>query len=213
MNARPLRIVCVDDHELLRDGLRAMLEALGGFDVVGEAADGREALAVIRAVAPDVVITDARMPGLDGLGLVRACRRHHPDLPVLVLTTFEDAAAVRSLVEAGAAGYLLKDVRPAQLADAVRAVADGGLVLDPRIARHARDPQPLAVLTPSERAVAALVAEGRTNAEIAAALRLAEGTVKNHVTALLRKLSARDRTGLALFLARSLGGTASWTGQ
>jgi len=209
----PWRVVVVDDHELLRRGLRLVLETIDDLAVVGEAADGREALAVIAARAPDVVITDARMPGLDGLGLVRACAGAHPGLPLLVLTTFEDAALVRALVDAGAAGYLLKDIAPDRLAESVRAVAEGGLVLDPRIARHARSPgpagdaapAPLAILTRSERAVAGGVARGRTNGEIAASLHLAEGTVKNHVSALLRKLEARDRTALALQLAKALG--------
>ncbi|EWS80943.1 transcriptional regulator [Brachybacterium phenoliresistens] len=209
----PWRVVVVDDHELLRRGLRLVLETIDDLAVVGEAADGHEALAVIAARAPDVVITDARMPGLDGLGLVRACTTAHPGLPLLVLTTFEDAALVRALVDAGAAGYLLKDIAPDRLAESVRAVAVGGLVLDPRIARHARSPgpeddaaaAPLAILTRSERAVAGGVAQGRTNGEIAASLHLAEGTVKNHVSALLRKLEARDRTALALQLAKALG--------
>ncbi|MGO2112181.1 MAG: LuxR C-terminal-related transcriptional regulator, partial [Pseudoclavibacter sp.] len=122
---------------------------------------------------------------------------------------------VRDLVDAGAAGYLLKDIAPDRLAESVRAVAAGGLVLDPRIARHAHahaqapgaeaGPAPLAILTRSERAVAAEIALGRTNGEIAGSLHLAEGTVKNHVSALLRKLDARDRTALALLLAKALG--------
>lgn len=204
----PIRVMFVDDHELLRRGLRMVFEAIDGIDVVAEACDGREALALIPESAPDVVVTDARMPGLDGLGLVRACGESHPGLPVLVLTTFEDATLVRRLVDAGASGYLLKDVKPTALADAVHAVAAGGLVLDPRIARHARggdDDADLAILTPTEREVAADVAEGRTNTEIAERLHLAEGTVKNHVSSLLRKLHARDRTMLALHLAKALG--------
>lgn len=216
-----IRVLFVDDHELLRRGLRLVFETIDDVTVVGEAGDGREALALIPATAPDVVVSDARMPGLDGLGLVRACAEAHPGLPVLVLTTFEDAALVRELVDAGAAGYVLKDVAPDRLAESVRAVASGGLVLDPRIARHARsvaspgaqpgnagtapESAPLAILTPTERDVAAEVAEGKTNGEIAAALHLAEGTVKNHVSSLLRKLEARDRTALALRLAKALG--------
>ena len=204
-----IRVLIVDDHELLRRGLRLAFETIDGLDVVDEAADGREALARIPEAAPDVVVTDARMPGLDGLGLVEACAARHPGLPVLVLTTFEDAQLVRRLVEAGAAGYLLKDVAPERLGDAVWAVLEGGLVLDPRIARHASgssgEGDPLAILTPTEREVAGEVALGRTNGEIAETLHLAEGTVKNHVSSLLRKLDARDRTVLALALARALG--------
>ncbi|MFP5023263.1 response regulator [Pseudonocardia phyllosphaerae] len=205
-----VRVLVVDDHEFLRRGLGLVCETFAGIELVGEADDGREALALIPAVRPDVVITDARMPGMDGLALVQAMGDAHPDLPALVLTTFEDADLVGSLIQAGASGYLLKDVGPERLEEAVHAVAAGGLVLDPRIARHLRRPDrpddSLAVLTGTERRVGALVAEGATNTEIAEALHLAEGTVKNHVSALLRKVGARDRTNLALTLAKAMGG-------
>ena len=175
--------------------------------MVGEAADGLEALAVIAKVSPAVVLTDARMPGMGGIELVAACARDHPGLPVLVLTTFDDDELVRGALTSGAAGFLLKDSSPEALADAVRAAHGGGLVIDPRVARAAfsRDDTdesgPLTLLTRSERAVAEHVAQGATNAEIAAALHLAEGTVKNTVSALLTKLGQRDRTNLALYRA------------
>lgn len=209
MTSRPgVRVLIVDDHEFLRRGLTLVFETLDGVDLVGEAADGREALARITSCQPEVVLSDARMPVMDGLALVQAMAQRHPDVPVLVLTTFEDAELVGALIDAGASGYLLKDVSAERLEEAIHAVAQGGLVLDPRIAGHLRrqdqDESVLALLTAAERRVGMLVAEGATNTEIAEQLHLATGTVKNHVSALLRKLSAQDRTNLALTLARSL---------
>lgn len=203
-----IRVLVVDDQELLRRGLRMILETEGDIEVVGEAEHGMRALALISEVAPDIVLADARMPTMDGLGLVRRCVVDHPGLPVLVLTTFDDARLVRELLDAGAAGFLLKDVSTDTLADAIRQVIAGGLVLDPRVARAAlttaaaaADPRP--ALTPAERAVADLIARGLPNAEIAARLHLAHGTVKNTVSALLRKLGLPDRTSLALHLVRT----------
>ncbi|WP_232820200.1 response regulator transcription factor [Brachybacterium sp. YJGR34] len=210
MTARALRVVVVDDQQLLRRGLTMLLSTVEDLEVVAEAADGHEALAVLARHRPDVLLTDARMPGMDGLDLLARCAEEHPELPVLLLTTFDDDALVQGALAAGAAGFLLKDTSTDALAAAIRAAARGGLVIDPRVARAAlapppsADEEPLAVLTRSERLVAELVAEGRTNAEIAARLVLAEGTVKNHVSALLRKLEERDRTALALRLHRAL---------
>lgn len=191
-----------------------LLSTVDGIDVVGEAADGQEALAVIARTLPDVVVTDARMPVMDGPALVAACRERFPALPVLVLTTFDDADLVRGSLQAGAAGFLLKDVSPERLAESIDAVGRGELVIDPRVARAAlggaprtgplpAEVEPLAVLTRAERAVAERVARGMTNPEIAADLIVAEGTVKNHVSALLRKLDQPHRTALALFLDRA----------
>jgi DNA-binding NarL/FixJ family response regulator len=202
----PVRVLIVDDQELLRRGLRLLLETEPGIEVVGEAEHGRRALAMIPSLEPQVILADARMPELDGLGLVRRCAADHPGLPVLVLTTFDDAQLVRDLLDAGAAGFLLKDVSPESLTDAIRQVVAGGLVLDPRIARSAvtapRRNAPFPDLSPAERAVADLLAQGVPNAQIAARLHLAHGTVKNTVSALLRKLDQPDRTALALRLAR-----------
>lgn len=213
--ARALRIVLVDDQQLLRRGLTMLLSTVDGLDIVGEAADGREALAVIARREPDVVLADVRMPGMDGIELVARCRIDHPGLPVLLLTTFDDEPVVHGSLAAGAAGFLLKDTSTDALAGAIRSVAAGGMVIDPRVARVALRPPAaaataeddgdrLAVLTRAERLVAEQVAEGRTNAEIAERLVLAEGTVKNHVSALLRKIGARDRTALALTLYKTL---------
>lgn len=210
-----LRVLVVDDQQLLRRGLVMLFGTVEGVDVVAQAAHGAEALAVLRAEDVDVVLADAKMPVMDGIELVRRCVREHPGLPVLVLTTFDEPDVVRGAVAAGAAGFLLKDTSIEALAEAVRAVAAGGLVIDPRVARLAlapsrdeRDegdgPPALALLTPTEREVAALVAEGLSNQAIAARMVLAEGTVKNHVSALLRKLQAPDRTVLALTLYKAL---------
>ena len=209
-----LRVLVVDDQQLLRRGLVMLFGTVEGVDVVAQAAHGAEALAVLRAEEVDVVLADAKMPVMDGIELVRRCAREHPGLPVLVLTTFDEPDVVQGAVAAGAAGFLLKDTSIESLAEAVRAVAQGGLVIDPRVARLAlAAPQNdktessmspvLAILTPTEREVAALVAEGLTNQEIAARMVLAEGTVKNHVSALLRKLQATDRTVLALTLYKA----------
>ena len=208
-----LRVLVVDDQQLLRRGLIMLFGTVEGVDVVAQAAHGDEALAVLRAKRIDVVLADAKMPVMDGIELVQQCARSHPGIPVLVLTTFDEPDIVRGAIAAGAAGFLLKDTSVESLAEAVRAVADGGLVIDPRVARlafttdgsrTAGDESPvLAVLTPTERKVASLVAEGLTNQAIAARMVLAEGTVKNHVSTLLHKLQTPDRTALALTLYKA----------
>jgi len=207
-----MRVVIVDDQELMRRGLTLLLGIEDGIEVVAEAADGREALAVIPKVDPDVVLVDARMPVMDGVELVAALAQSQPEIPAIILTTFDDDDLVRRALAAGAAGFMLKDSSTEDLVHGMRSVCEGGLVIDPRVARAAlsspaetaRDEGPLAVLTRAERAVATQVATGATNAEIARTLFIAEGTVKNHISALLRKLNQRDRTALALLLARYL---------
>lgn len=210
-----VRAILIDDHPMLLRGLTLLFETVDGIDIVATSTDGSQALKLAEQHGADIVITDAAMPGVDGRGVVKQCCKH---VPVLVLTTFDDASLVSTLLEEGAAGYILKDVPPEELFSAIRAAADGGLVLDPRIAQHARrhhgsrsdnrggqgKTNDLAVLTRAELAVAELVARGANNREIADQLYLAEGTVKNHVSALLRKMNARDRTVLALRLADSL---------
>ncbi|RLP09696.1 response regulator [Propionibacterium australiense] len=187
-----------------------LLATVGGIEIVAQASDGEMALAALADEDVDVVLTDARMPGMDGVELTFQCASLYPGLPVLILTTFDDDALVQAALAAGASGFLLKDTSVEGLTAAVRAVLDGGMVIDPRVAKaamrtmNARD-ESLAILTRSERVVAELVARGLTNSEIAETLVLAEGTVKNHVSALLRKLDARDRTALALTLHKALG--------
>ena len=209
----PVRVLVVDDQQLLRRGLVMLFSTIEGVEVVGEAAHGEEALAVLRSREVDVVLADAKMPVMDGVTLVRRAAELHPGLPVLVLTTFDEPDIVQGAIAAGAAGFLLKDTSIEGLADAVQAVHHGGMVIDPRVARLALtapqgdgEPEPpeLAVLTPAERSIGELVARGWTNRQIAAHLVLAEGTVKNHVSALLRKLGAPDRTAAALALYQAL---------
>lgn len=201
----PIRVLVVDDQQLVRRGICLVLGTLPGVVVAGEAADGREGLAMINTLRPDAVLTDARMPVLDGVGLVGEAARRFPGLPVVMLTTFDDDELVREAVAVGAAGFLLKDASPDEIARALDAAVRGELVVDPRVTRALlRRPEadPLGVLTPTEAEIAALIATGAANAEIAAALHLSHGTVKNHVSALLRKLGQPDRTRLALHLSR-----------
>ncbi|RLV57594.1 DNA-binding response regulator [Aeromicrobium phragmitis] len=203
------RVVVVDDQTLVRQGIRSLLE-LAEIDVVGEADDGEAALAVIDASAPDVVLMDLRMPQRDGIWALEQLRERGVDIPVLVLTTFDDDALVLDALRAGARGYLLKDVTLDQLAHAVRTLADGGTLIAPsitdRLLRAIRSgPSPVGAeappaqeLTERELEVLRLVASGYSNRHIAEALFLAEGTVKNHVSTILLKLGARDRTNAVL---------------
>lgn len=225
---QPVRVVLVDDQELIRRGLRLLLEISDNIQVVGEAADGVEGLSVIQQTSPDVVLTDARMPRMDGVELITRLAALPVAPPAIMLTTFDDDTLVRAALDAGAAGFLMKDASVDELVRAIMAVVEGGLVIDPRVARLAMrrktldaasgsapvtpdeqpEPSPLKVLTRAEMEVAERLATGATNREIAGQLNLAEGTVKNHVSSLLRKLEQRDRTGLALLLSRYLGGPA-----
>jgi DNA-binding NarL/FixJ family response regulator len=208
----PVRVLIVDDQALFREALATLLEVRPEICVVGEAANGAEALDRVAALRPDVVLMDLHMPVLDGIGATRRVRVEHPDVQVLALTTFDDDEDVFAALRAGAVGYLLKDVSSDRLVEALLAARRGESVLQPSVAakvvaRFARmtdgeaapRPQPLVVpLSERELEVLRLLAEGSSNREIASALFLAEGTVKNHVTNLLGKLGARDRTQAAL---------------
>lgn len=204
----PLRLLVVDDQELLRRGLRMLLESTGAVTVVAEARDGAHALTLLREEPVDAVLTDVVMPAMDGVELIRRCATEHPGLPVLVMTTFDTDRVVADVLAAGAAGLLLKDTSPETIVEAVRTALAGGLHLDPRVTRAAIAAQrgsatdPLADLTASERQVAACVAEGLSNTEIAERLHLAHGTVKNYVSTIMRKLQVGDRTQLALTVDR-----------
>jgi len=215
--AGPVRVLLVDDQALFREALGTLLSVRDDIEVVGEAADGQQALRQAAALTPEVVLMDLRMPVLDGIAATRRLRVDQPDIRVLALTTFDDDEDVFAALRAGAVGYLLKDVSSERLVEAVRAAARGESVLQPSVAakvvaRFAElddspvpATQPLIVpLTDRELEVVGLMAQGRSNREIAAALFLAEGTVKNHVTNVLAKLEARDRTQAAL-RARALG--------
>ncbi|WP_238009801.1 response regulator transcription factor [Dactylosporangium sp. AC04546] len=202
-----IRVLVVDDHPVVRQGLRTFLDLQDDITVVGEADDSASCLAEVAATDPDVVLLDLRMPGGDGVEALRGLRAADVARPrVLVITSFTDPSAVLPAVRAGAAGYVYKDVDPPALAAAIRAVHAGHVLLHPDVARLLADsgPPPDAThLTAREREVLAEVARGRSNREIARALGLAEKTVKTHVSAILTKLGVQDRTQAALYAVRS----------
>jgi DNA-binding NarL/FixJ family response regulator len=193
-----ITIMLVDDHPVVREGLRGMLEAEPDLTVVGEAGSGAEAVALDRVKQPDVVLMDLRMPGLDGVGAIREILKETPARRVVVLTTYETDADILRAVEAGAAGYLLKDASRAELAGAIRAAARGETVLAPSVAgklvNRVRNPPPASPLSAREVEVLRLVAKGRTNAEIGRELHIGEATVKTHLLRAFGKLGVSDRT-------------------
>ena len=193
-----IRVLIVDDQQLLRRGLKLLLAQSPEIQVVNTCASAAETLVSLHNSEVDVVLADAVMPGMDGPELVEQCRTLWPSLPVIILTTFDDATIVRRSIKAGAAGFLLKDVSPTTLAEAITAAYDGHPYVDPRVAHLLALPSRFAGLTPTEKTVAELVGQGLSNREIAVELHLAEGTVKNHISALLRKTQVPDRTRLAL---------------
>ena len=209
-----IRVLLVDDQELVRTGLRGILRARFGFDVVGECADGGEVVAAVEAVAPDVVLMDVRMPFVDGVQATLQLKRRESSPPVLALTTFDDDQALAGMLRAGASGFVLKGVPAEDLQRAVRVVAEGGAWLDPAVtarvlaiyrtaapptASQASSDQDLDALTSRELEVLALIGRGKTNGEIAAELFVSEGTVKTHVNHLFTKLRLRDRAAAVVF--------------
>jgi DNA-binding NarL/FixJ family response regulator len=201
-----ISIVIADDQAAFRRGLRALLSTVRGVQVVGEAADGREAVTLAARLKPDVVLMDLRMPTMDGVAATRELRTTVPDVKILVLTTFDDDELVRSAIDAGAAGYVLKDTPADDLADLIRITRKGYSSFAPGLVRGdaaVRADDVLATipasLTPRERDVLRELATGATNREIAAALGLGEGTVRNYVTRILSQLNLRTRTEAALF--------------
>lgn len=204
-----IRVALVDDQMLVRQGIRGLLELLPDIEVVGEAPDGVEALEVLPELDPDVLLLDIRMPRLDGIAVLKALEELGNQPHALILTTFDDGDAVIAAIRAGARGVMLKDVSLDDLAGAIRALADNRTVLQPAMdeslisaIRRNPDTRQDSYLTERptdrEREVLHLICAGYSNREIADLLRLAEGTVKNHVSNLLLKLDARDRTGAAL---------------
>ncbi|MGW4637047.1 response regulator [Sphaerisporangium sp. NPDC004334] len=199
-----IRVLIVDDHEVVRQGLRFVLDQEEGIEVVGECGDGAQALAAVRAVRPSVVLLDMVMPGMDGLDVLR---RLGPDRPaVIVLTSFQEDERVVAAVRLGALSYLPKTTAVDRVVEAVRAAAHGGSVLAPGVAallvRQVRGGErrtPLDFLTPREREVLTALARGRSNGEIARALSLGKETVKTHVSSVLAKLGVADRTQAAIF--------------
>jgi len=212
-----IRVILADDQALFREGLRTLLSTRPELEVLGEAANGQEAVALVERLHPDVVLMDLQMPVMDGIRATAHIRQRWPSIPVLVLTTFDDDANLFGALRAGAAGYLLKDVSSETLLAAITAAARGEAFLQSTVtgrvvAAFARlmesgGPRAEALvlpLSPREREILALVVTGASNKEIADQLCLAEGTVKNHVTNILTKLDVRDRTQAAL-RARQLG--------
>lgn len=211
--AAPIRVMLVDDQTLVRIGFRMVLDAADGVEVVGEAADGAAAMELANALVPDVVLMDVRMPRLDGIEATRRIVEDQPTVHVIVLTTFDlDEYAFKAL-RAGASGFLLKDVEPAELLAAIRAVAAGEAALSSRVSRRmldlfgqrlpADDPaggdQAVAALTPRERDILFLIARGMSNTEIGEKLFVSESTVKTHVGRVLMKLGLRDRVHAVIF--------------
>jgi NarL family two-component system response regulator LiaR len=202
-----IRVLIVDDHAVVREGLRTFLDLQDGIEVVGEAADGEQGIDEAERLRPDVILMDLVMPKLDGVGAMRELRTRAPDAHVIVLTSFLDDDRLMPAIQAGAAGYLLKDVEPAELARAIRAADAGDAILDPTVAARvvraiADGSTPTAPdqdrLTRREHEVLTLLARGRSNKRIAYELGISEKTVKTHVGHLFAKLGVTDRTQAAL---------------
>ena len=211
--AAPLTLLVVDDHEVVRQGLVALLDRRAGFQVVAEAGTAAEALEQARRFQPDLVVMDVRLPDGSGVEACRDIRSELPDTRVVMLTSYPDEDAVLAAIVAGASGYLLKQVRARDLVAALETVAAGGSLLDPavtgkvleRMRRIATDDDELAALTRQERKILALVAEGKTNKEIAAEVFLSDKTVKNYVSSILAKLNLERRAQAAAYVARMKG--------
>ncbi len=211
MSGAPIRVLLVDDDELMRAGLAAVLSSDSAIEVVGQASSGRLALQRVRAVHPDLVLMDVRMPDLDGIAATRRLLAANPEVKVIILTTFEQDDYIFGAIDAGASGFLLKRTRPEELLAAIHAVAAGDSLLSPSVTRivleHlARQPtatpqseRQLAELTPRELQVLELIARGHSNREIAANLVIEESTVKTHVKRILLKLDLRDRIHAVIF--------------
>jgi two-component system, NarL family, response regulator LiaR len=204
-----IRVLIADDHAVVREGLRAFLVLQDDIEVVGEAADGEEAVEVTERTKPDVALVDLVMPRLDGIAAIRRIRHVSPDTRVVVLTSFVDEDKMLPAVRAGAVGYLLKDVQPQELVSTIRSVHGGATLLHPAVVeelvREVRDdgrPADRDVLTDREREVLVLIARGRANKAIAFELGVAEKTVKTHVSNILGKLGLTDRTQAALYAVR-----------
>lgn len=207
-----IRVYLLDDHEVVRHGLRELLERDGDMEIVGESGSAVDAEHRIPALRPDVAVLDARLPDGSGIDVCRAVRSVDPSIQALILTSYEDDEALFSAIMAGAAGYVLKQIRGNDLVDAVRRVAAGQSLLDPavtqrvldRIRRGPDQPDELKALTDQERRILALVAEGLTNREIAQRMFLSEKTIKNYVSSLLAKLGMERRTQAAVLAAKLL---------
>lgn len=208
----PLRVLLVDDHEVVRSGVRALLEATDDIVVIAEASSVREAVDEAARGRPDVVVMDVRLAGGSGIEATRDIKAKHPMTAVIMLTSFSDDEAVFASIMAGAAGYVLKEVRGNELVQAIRTVGKGESLLDPAVTsalldrlrkgKHLTSDDKLARLTPQEERILTGIAEGKTNREIGEELRLAEKTVKNYVSSILSKLKVARRTEAAVYLTR-----------
>ena len=209
-----MTVLIVDDHPVVRQGLRVLLEVHDGIDVTGEAADGEEALAQAAALIPDVILLDLKLPGMDGIAVLRALRDRGVASRILVLTSGNDPAQVGLALRSGASGFLYKDVDPDALIRAIRAVNDGNTLLAPAAAGSLVPsswacpgrPAGWGALTAREREVLAEIARGLSNREIARRLGVSEKTVKTHVSSVLAKLGVQDRTQAAVYAVRNAGG-------
>ncbi len=211
-----IRVFLLDDHEVVRRGLVALLEAAGDIEVVGESGSAQEAQRRIPALRPDVAILDARLPDGSGIDVCREVRSADPNIKALILTSYQDDEALFSAIMAGAAGYVLKQVRGTDLLDAVRTVAQGQSLLDPAVTlkvlerirngEKPSEPDQLASLTAQERRILELIAQGMTNRQIGENLFLAEKTVKNYVSSLLAKLGVERRTQAAILATKLIKG-------
>ncbi len=203
-----IRVLVVDDHPLVRRGVADLLESTEDIAVIGTAGDGAEAITNLEATPADVVLMDIEMPGMDGVEATRRIVATMPATAVVILTTFADQDRITRALDAGAAGYLLKDAEPDELIRGIRAAAGGDVPISPRVARAlvaTRRPRPEVVLTDREREVLLLLVEGLANKQIARRLGIGEKTVKNHLTRVFAALNVTDRTQAALWAARELG--------
>jgi DNA-binding NarL/FixJ family response regulator len=205
-----IRLILVDDHPLVREGLRKVLELEKEFEIVDEAGDGQGAINVARLHKPDVILMDINMPGTNGIEATRVIKREFPSVGVIALTIHEEEEYVLELVRAGVSGYVLKDIAPAKLIETIKMVAKGHSVIDPiitnkifgeinRLSRSRRVKEDWETLTEREMDVLKLISQGRSNKEIAKNLNISEKTVKNHITNIFRKLQVDDRTQAVLF--------------
>lgn len=208
----PIRVMIVDDHEIVRQGVKTMLEVAGGITVRAEAGGVQEAIDAADAVRPDVVVMDVRLLDGSGIEACREIRARHPDTKVIMLTSFADDEALFASIMAGASGYVLKQVKGGDLVRSIRAVADGQSLLDPAVTgpvlerlrrgKHLMQDEKLARLSPTEERILGSVADGMTNRQIGESMHLAEKTVKNYVSSILSKLEVARRAEAAAYLAR-----------
>lgn len=209
-----IRIAVIDDHLIIRRGLRLMLDEYPEFQLVGEAVNGEAAIALVERTSPHVVLMDINLEGaMDGIEVTRTIKKRWPEVQIIMITMNEETEKIRRAIEVGASGYLLKDVDSRTLADSIRTVLNGGSAINPKVSRRILDelvgmsarpsPQPSAGLSDRERQVLSLLFEGKSNQEIGDALCITEKTVKAHMTSLLRKLGVKDRTQAVLYAMKN----------